>query len=768
MNTKTSLLGLAVLLAASTKAELPVTTNVAFDFDASMLALSVGDSVTEWTSSLGPVKKATAPTAQATQFEHVCPFFTIDNGRPAVVFGQDASGETAFTLMDLSVGNTVGIKNVKTVFVVSRPFDATPAGAQGVYGDIVKAGCAFSRTAKVACSWGGAPVYSSVWVNGSEGQTFGDCGGTERPHLVAARTDVFDNPDGKDWAKILGGAYVLKSSDSTRRSDSYFRGAIHEVVGYTDKLTDEQILEVQRYLMTKWGLGIHVWTGDGQPENWEDPANWQGGFLPDEHAKEISLEGATVAYNGRLSFVGSLDLKGGTLACAGLAGGTVTNSTAAAGSVKINAFADARLDARVTGNVNVVKYGTGELRVAAGQAYAGATELHGGTLKAELPALDLAKFGKAISFHLDASATESLETDASANVTKWSSLTANGVNFRSAAERYDSGYPFKKGYTQKVTDGNGLPCVRFGAQLDEDDPIGSFLCSYVNDTAESVNAMTVFLVNRQNVGLRGNGAILGNALTSADRIMRLGDKECDCRWGGGGIYDAWVSGKQQEVYPTATDNTVIEFKTSSGTEGPHILTVVRMKFQQPRNVAMDCLGAAYLQKDAATPTNPKVACGQFDLYEVIAFEEQLTDAEILEITTHLAKKWNVKTRDDVTLDYPANTLSPSTTYSVLGDATLDFAWMVQPFGDLSFSAAVDRFPHLTVKNMAAALSLTGSTLTLVNETGEGVYRSDILSSDKGLDGEFSSVIGGAVQYVGAGAARFVRVAGTRGFTILVR
>ena len=252
MNAKTGIMVFGALLGTlSVSAALPVAKpSVHFDAsNASTLTLDANGFVTEWRPATVGAAKAKAPAKTSEQFVNAVPFLTEENGRKAVVFGKDRQGKPACALMAFAIGR----KNLKTVFIVSRQHEAKASGICPVFGDAATKGGAISRTKGKDCIWGDDLVgKSTFWVNGLVGDSFANCGGADAPHVLAVRTDAFDSKNA--WVKYLGGGYV-QNSKGVQRSAGYFRGSLHEVVAYADKLTDEQILATQRYLMEKWGIG---------------------------------------------------------------------------------------------------------------------------------------------------------------------------------------------------------------------------------------------------------------------------------------------------------------------------------------------------------------------------------------------------------------------------------------------------------------------------------------------------------------------------------
>lgn len=766
MNAKTGILAFGALLgalSASALGPLPVTTDLTARFDASdatSMTLSEHGEVLEWRSQVGSVK-LTAPAPMRADNYNYCngiPFLTTENNLKAVFFGETWDGISTNSLMSTSIGS------IKTVVAVTRQHsESDMIGA--LFGQVISSAPRLKRAAN--CTWDNAE-----WVNGVKGQTsFAECGGTSAPHVAVVTFSTNTKS-----IEIVGAAYNARSSGASGPvASSYDPASVHELLFYKRVLTDDELTQVQQYLMEKWCVdGLYVWTG-AKDQNWNDGANWVCGRVPGDDAKTIRLDGAAVVAQGALSLPATalIDLAGGSLAVAGLTGGVVTNSAQTVATLTVNAATDAELDAKVSGNVNLVKNGSGVLKVAPGQTYAGTTTLNGGTFKALQPETDvLSKYTDAkykMVLHLDASDASTITTEAgTSNVTKWASLTENGYSFRPLKDAYSAGtYDFAKGDSLLTTDADGRPCVRFGSQINDATSLGSALCPFDNtDAYESLSIATVFFVNRQHVAAIKSGQCgLFGQTASADRIYRGAG---DCVWTNSNIYTLWTSGKKQyDLSDNPQLKGPIEFASCSGTAGPHVLSIIRCSNDgtTPEGRSLRVIGAAYLSK-----SNPTAAslCGQFDLYEAVGFNSVLTEAEIKEITDHLIAKWGVKTREDVVVDRPENTLSTNTSYVVTAPTVLDLGWMNQDFGNLSFATESTSYPLLTFVRALSSVGIDGKTLTLSHSADISVKKSDILCGNAGISGEFAEVMGGKVWYAGEEKERRVRAGDKQGMLILLK
>lgn len=768
MNAKTGILVFGTLLgalSASALGPLPVTTDLTARFDASdatSMTLSEHNEVLEWRSQVGSLK-LTAPAPMKDAKYNYCngiPFLTTEHNLKAVFFGETWDGISTNSLM------SAAILNVKTVVAVTRQH-STSEMIGGLFGQVITLAPRLKRDAN--CAWD-ATNYTDGWINGVKGEcSFADCGGTNAPHVVAVTF-----ASNSKAIEIIGAAYNARSSGASGNvAASYDPASIHELLFYTRVLSDEELQQVQQYLMEKWCIGgLYVWTGD-KDSNWDDGENWACGRVPGDDAKTIRLGGAAVVAQGAVSLPATalIDLAGGSLAVAGLTGGTVTNSAQTVATLTVDAATDAELGAKVSGNVNLVKNGSGVLKVASGQTYAGTTTLNGGTIQAVQPPFDWSKYSGMV-FRLDASEASTIMTEAgTSNVTKWASLTANGYSFRPLKDVPDftEMFDYAKGDSLLTTDADGRPCVRFGAQIDDATSLGSVLCPFDNNDAydKSLGITTVFFVNRQHVATLTSGrqcGLFGQAGPSSDRVYRTAG---DCVWTGNNLYAVWTSGKKQ--YDLGADPQVqdeIEFASASGTAGPHVLSVIRSdKNGKAASRTFTAIGTAYMDKE---DTTAKSRCGQFDLYEAIGFSSVLTEDEIKEITDHLIAKWGVKTREDVVVDRPENTLSPNTSYAVTAPTVLDFGWMDQAFGNLSFATESASYPLLTFARTLSSVCIDGKTLTLTHPADVTVKKSDILCGNAGISGEFAAVAGGKVWYAGEEKERTVRAGDEQGAVILVR
>ena len=757
----------AFYLPASALGPLPVTTDLLARFDASdatSMTLSEHNEVLEWRSQVGSLK-LTAPAPMKDAKYNYCngiPFLTTEHNLKAVFFGETWDGISTNSLM------SAAILNVKTVVAVTRQH-STSEMIGGLFGQVITSAPRLKRDAN--CAWD-ATNYTDGWINGVKGEcSFADCGGTNAPHVVAVTF-----ASNSKAIEIIGAAYNARSSGASGNvAASYDPASIHELLFYTRVLSDEELQQVQQYLMEKWCIGgLYVWTGD-KDSNWDDGENWACGHKPGDDAKTIRLDGSTVVAQGALTLPATalIDLGGGSLTVAGLTGGTVTNSAQTVATLTVNATTDAELDATVSGNVNLVKNGSGVLKVVSGQTYAGTTTLNGGTLQAVQPSsFDWNKYSGMV-FRLDASEVGTVETETGAsNVTKWASLTDNGYSFRPLKDVADFAdkYDYAKGESLLTTDADGRPCVRFGSQVDDATSLGSPLCPFdENDAYKSLTVATVFFVNRQHVTMLTSGrqcGLFGQAGPSSDRVYRTAG---DCVWTGSRLYTVWTSGKKQHDLADPQLEGDIEFASSSGTAGPHVLSVVRSSKEDatgvPQARTLNIIGAAYMDKE---DTTAKSRCGQFDLYEAIGFSSVLTEDEIKEITDHLIAKWGVKTREDVVVDRPANTLSTNTSYVVTAPTVLDLGWMNQDFGNLSFATESASYPLLTFARTLSSVCIDGKTLTLTHPADVTVKKSDILCGNAGISGEFAAVEGGKVWYAGEEKERTVRAGDEQGIVILLK
>lgn len=671
--------------------------------------------------------------------------FTDASGRASVRFGLSRDNVKTGTCMKASIP----MLN-QTIFVVHRPHN-TWDGA--FFGNL------YSIPGRIYHASNATYNPTAGWINGVFGDPccYADVGGDAAPHVAVFRKTACETSDvlGVAWAQVDG------PNGKVNQLSVYGKMDLHEMLVFDEALTDDEIVEISSALVEKWSL--RKWPDVELPavSGWSAGSDYSiaAGASVDFGAADPqvgSLGGSgTVTAGGNLSLGGSSSVPGAlTISCAGRLdlGGSklvvrgvdcaITNTSGAMATLTVDTDERATLSQALSGNIALEKSGAGELLVLSRQAYEGETVLHGGALRV-VPSLDLGKFNRKLSFHLDASCAETITTNADGDVMKWVSLTDNDVNFRPADQCYDASYPFRRdGYARMMTDDNGYPCARFGAGITGKggENVCSLLCSCVGDQPKTATAMTLFFVNRP-LDVRSNSNTLFGLVTSAAaRCMRKSG--ADYQWNPLNMFDGWISGEHQFCL-TNELMTALDFSTSAGIEGPHVLTVVQSSTQKPANMKFDCIGAAYLQKNMQEATDPNTIGGRFDLYEAFGFEEELTEAEIREITAYLVAKWGVKTADGVSLDLPRDYLPVGTTCRVTGDATLNLGGLQQQLNGFAFVADEEEgFPLLTVLgSYAHVLDLTDMALTLEAAEPVEVRQTLLHAPDATVAGPFATVGG---------------------------
>jgi len=109
----------------------------------------------------------------------------------------------------------------------------------------------------------------------------------------------------------------------------------------------------------------------------------------------------------------------------------------------------------------------------------------------------------------------------------------------------------------------------------------------------------------------------------------------------------------------------------------------------------DILGTQYLMDGSRIIEGNSKESIRMDLYEVLLYDEALTDSQIEEISAFLMKKWDVPQQLAEPLFF-AGSFASASVFSVLADSTLDFsAYAPQMQALKTVSMSSSRFPVLT-------------------------------------------------------------------------
>ena len=493
-----------------------------------------------------------------------------------------------------------------------------------------------------------------------------------------------------------------------------------EVAIYNRELSADEHAAVDGILLEKWKTknAKRVWTGAGVTTKWTDCGNWSGFEVPSTGEKVI-LSGDSVELDEVVKARVSIDLNGASLTVPGIeTGNLVTNSVVGSqASLIVANGAAAKLDAVVGGNVAVTKTGAGKLEVSAFQSYAGATTLEGGSFVAVTNVAIDAMAG--ITCHLDASRPDTIATNAAGEVVSWRSTDSSAVEFLPGWLADTPNYPAANhnGRVWFTLDQGVNPSVVFGK-----DPDNVFTGMFMKASSYFPN-QTVFAVTRQ-LDVRC-GSLVGDYSSYNSRVVRGANGAwCWASSGGSEVHSisgvpkdecTKIVGTSDEGYP------VITVQDAS----PHLL-VVRRSTSHNSNV----IGVSYVTREVS---NQKVVFGQFRLMELIAFDRQLTDDEIWDVSAWLMAKWGVTPQKTCVI---GDTLSPSSQVVVKGDVQIDFGGMGQTLADL----VIDADGNVTAPLLTVVGNLDLSGIDLVLRNAANVSRSRIIDATS-VEGEFSSVTG---------------------------
>ena len=154
-------------------------------------------------------------------------------------------------------------------------------------------------------------------------------------------------------------------------------------------------------------------------------------------------------------------------------------------------------------------------------------------------------------------------------------------------------------------------------------------------------------------------------------------------WDIANMTESWCNGRKATG---AADNTY----ASSGDYEANLLVVRRSDLG-----TFDIIGNQYLIRSDNTASDSCKASTTMALYEVLLYDEALTDAQIDEISAFLMKKWDVPQQVDPELSF-GGSFAPASTFTVLADSTLDFScYTPQMVGFKTVTMPSDKLPVLT-------------------------------------------------------------------------
>jgi len=294
-----------------------------------------------------------------------------------------------------------------------------------------------------------------------------------------------------------------------------------------------------------------------------------------------------------------------------------------------------------SGQLSLVKSGSGTLTLSGQQEYTGRTVIEQGTLRLTTGVLDDAR----ISWWLDASDASTVVTNASGMVTEWRSKVGDIVFTPAKYSTNPQPGPY---YTNTV---NGLMAMSF------DDVTRNRLCG--NDKSSQ---RTVFIVNRPRelAQYRGLYGLYGDTGIRADKVDASGYASSwaivSAETGIGDGYSFRVNGKDRGI-ANGVANIVSFTKAYDG----------------PANYVA-YLGGYY-------PWTDSIGFGarnfRGEICEAIAYNRVLSDAERSEVEQYLAKKWGIELRGTAPVEAKGSVLNAASELEIAEGATLDLCGVNQ-------------------------------------------------------------------------------------------
>lgn len=656
------ILGVAALIStvAGAAEDLPVTDGLKHHYDASAegtILCNDAGAVTNWAPVTGTMPLVDANTAYPDAVYPKAPVTVVtENGRKGLLLSHyDGENNGVYTFMCFP---EVKSQATYTLFVVSRQIDAKYNGA--IVGRPKDFTYRLQRDSGRSMAWRGLSDWPNAyfWINGQKTTepSFADCGGTTTPHILTA-TD-----SGGKWLESLGAA---APGATTSYDLVYDKCVVHEVIYYGRVLKDDEIVQVSRYLIAKWGLVNPfpcTWTGAGQTSNWGDADNWDGGLVPGAKSVVKVADGATITLD-------SAEIEAARIEPAGE--GAVTLTLGATDGLR------ASLNAEIDENVNLAFAGPGTLVCNDSISARAPIILMGGTVAPI--AFSAVKYGT-VSTHLDASVTSSVDVNEQGEVRSWASQDG-GIGFKSPLDGavMDTDtitYLGAKNRPIFTTSANGKPCVRFGRNAD-----GEFTPSLLRGDAD-FKTYTVFCVGTRYFNER-YGRLFGHIYNDDGSVLHVhqSTKIKDCYTDS----STWCNGE--------TGTGGITSYEASGNSRPFVLVSRRVSGKSWAYA--QTIGAANIQ-NGSTVTDTDGAFGRYDLHELISYSTALTDDQIREVAVYLMNKWGAPRQ---AADYRYEAL-PAINPVLTADATLDSG-----FFDFTLSSlAIDAGGLLT----APCLSVLGA------------------------------------------------------------
>ena len=675
----------------------------------------------EWKSLTdnGVTTRGAAEAHAEEAFTHDSPYpYTDASGCTMVRFGYSLVPQSnTNTFISAWSGDSRVQFQAKTFFLVQRQRTAKKK-TYGLLGMITGADFRFYRSGVYDKGWNLENMIdekSKSWCNGREAtneqdNTFEESSDKYANLLVVRRSELGKFDIIGNQLLVNKGALVSGNNKESIKMDLY------EVLLFDEALTDKQIEDVSALLMKKWKVppqAVCLNTSLMPPES---------SFTVDNGAAldcgETVQTLSKVSGAGDFKVDGLIDLDGGMLKVAGGIGvtgsGVITNTAAEKALFVISNDTAAALAVNLSGNLDFEKQGSGTLWASGGQQHCGETRLNGGKMAATL---DYSNYGT-LSLHLDASHPETLITDEDGYLTEWKSLTDNGITTRGASvahstEKYTHESPFP------LVDSSGRTTVRFGYTREEI-RTNTFISAWKDDVRLQLQARTFFFVQRQDVETPYSYGLIGMISGTSFRFIR--SNSTNNGWDTTNMAKSWCNGRKAT---SSEDNTFEE----SSSKYVNLLAVCCSELS-----SFDIIGNQFLMKGAGPNASTNKGSMPMDLYEVLLFDEALTDKQIEEISAYLMKKWNVPKQAEVSFD---GVFATSGAFTVLADSVLDFAGYA-PYAQMLKTIALSssKIPTLTVVG-----DWNVATLPLTVENSFGTSRGTILRTTGSLTGPFALVTG---------------------------
>ena len=651
------------------------------------------------------------------------PYRVVDaQGRTCLRFGHPKDNESTYKntfLFQTIDGEKVDFAP-KTLFYVQRQHEDKKGG--GLSGNITNATARIFRNSSNSCQWGEDNDHS-FWINGKfrdkvDGVFTADFAnsGTTRPNLLASVSngDAFD---------IIGGQYLYNASTHAASSVSIVCGKmdLYEVIYFKEELSSDQIRQISTMLMDKWGVptlddtivqAVYLPAGT--------PISVSGGATLDSDCLDVTF--ASISGGGTVKGSGTLDLAGGRCQ-ARIDHGRLVNSSETPATVVMN-VAQGETEcvgiAPADGDFVVEKTGPGTLQVKDEIPLVGTMKLSGGEVAVLEPTLS--ELGE-VTLHVDASESTTMTLDGSI-VKEWRSLDGCSTKLVPAGDYFagDSEVLFNTGYPIRNTSASGKESVRFGKDASGATTTYNFMVA-----SAAFGARTVFLVatdlESSSATYTAGGALYG----SANRMLHTWSDDSGAQpnlW-----YVAETDGNMWANGEKAGESRKVA-ATASGAQKP---TLVVMRRQTSSAATWECVGAGWVARGSKTGelNQPVNIYSRMDLHELIVFDSELTDEQIVRLERKLMDKWGVPSQ--ATVEY---TVLP-TAYTVSADASVDPG--LSRFVPTALTFEVGGGAAVPVLSVTSALDLSQATLTLLG--AQNAANGSFIHSQSTIEGAFAEEVG---------------------------